>query len=172
MQKREHSIIRKVFTRSLIVYILNNFTWSIGVLVDGAVIGNFFGVDAVAAYGLVWPLTMAFVLVGSIFAGGSRNLYTKLAGQGETREANQVFTLACLVSVVLSLGMAVLAFVLLSPLAVLLGAHGKNAALHRLPAAIWPVFCLACPLTTSQKWFPAILGSTRITERLWLPRSL
>ena len=158
MQKREHSIIRKVFTRSLIVYILNNFTWSIGVLVDGAVIGNFFGVDAVAAYGLVWPLTMAFVLVGSIFAGGSRNLYTKLAGQGETREANQVFTLACLVSVVLSLGMAVLAFVLRSPLAVLLGAHGKNAALHPLTCSYLAGILLGLPFDNFAKVVSGYLG--------------
>ena len=110
MKYRETSIIEKVFTRSLVVYFLHNFTWSVGVLVDGAVIGNFLGVDAVAAYGLVWPLTMAFVLVGSILSGGSRNLYTKLAGQGLVQEANHVFTLASLLPFSLSLVLAGLAY--------------------------------------------------------------
>ncbi|MBR1442055.1 MAG: ATP-binding protein [Firmicutes bacterium] len=158
MKPREHSIVEKVFTRSLVVYILNKFTWSVGLLVDGAVIGNFLGVDSVAAYGLVWPLTLAFVLVGNILSGGSRNLYTKLVGQGSAKEANHVFTLACLLSFLLSLMLALLAFLFLSPLAAVLGASGENAALHPLTCAYLSGILLGLPFDNCAKVLAGYMG--------------
>ena len=158
MKTRERSIVEKVFTRSLVVYILNTFTWSVGLLVDGAVIGNLLGVDAVAAYGLVWPLTLAFVLIGNILSGGSRNLYTKLAGQGSVREANHVFTLACLLSFLLSFLLAILAFLFQSPLAAVLGARGGNAALRPLTCAYLSGILLGIPFDNCAKILAGYMG--------------
>jgi len=104
----EHSIVETVFKKSLISYMMYMLAWAVGTLVDGAFIGNFLGVDAVASYGMVWPLTLVFGLIGSILSGGSRNLYTDLAGHGRTEEANRIFTLACLMSAAFSCVMVAL----------------------------------------------------------------
>ena len=53
---RPHSIVEKVFTKSAVNFILNTTVWV--TLADGMVIGNFLGADAVAAYGLAWPVVV------------------------------------------------------------------------------------------------------------------
>ena len=90
----EHRIVPGVFRRILLSYILSSVTYAVGPMVDGAVIANFLGVDAVAAAGMVWPAVLIYALVGGIISGGSRNLYTELMVQGKVKEANRVFTLA------------------------------------------------------------------------------
>lgn len=128
--KREHTVVDTVFKSSWRVYMLNSFTWAIGMLVDGAIIGNFLGVNPVAAYGLVWPLTLVYALIGNVVSGGARSLYTRYAGQGKLPEANRVYSLALLLAVGLSLAAMLLSYAMLSPLAQLLGASGDHALLR------------------------------------------
>lgn len=70
--KTEHTIVRTVFVRSLVTYVLNATTWAIGTIVDGIIIGNYLGVEAMAAYGMIWPVTLLFGLIGGILSDGSR----------------------------------------------------------------------------------------------------
>ncbi len=130
--KKKHSIVGTVFRRSLSVYMLNSLAWAIGVLVDGAIIGRHLGVDAMAAYGMIWPLTLIYGLIGGVLSGGSRNLYSNLAGHGKLEEANGVFTLACVTAVLLSVLAAAATVCFASPLAGLLGANGVNENLRPL----------------------------------------
>ena len=154
----EDAIVEKVFRKSLAAYMLNSLTWAVGTLVDGAFIGNFLGVDAVAAYGMIWPMTLVFGLIGGILSGGSRNLYTNLAGHGKTEEANHVFTLACLMSLTLS-GLVILGIYLFSdPLAVLLGAGGENAGLQPLISSYLTAFVLGLPFDSTSKIFSSHMG--------------
>ena len=98
----EHSLTRSIFGGALASYILSSLAHGIGPLVDGAVIGNFLGLDAVAAYGMMWPAFLICALFGAVIAGGTRNLYTSLVGQGKTDEANSVFTVAHVLNYILS----------------------------------------------------------------------
>ncbi len=45
-------IIRNTFTVTMITYVLSPLTSSLGSMIDGVVIGQFLGVDAIAAFGL------------------------------------------------------------------------------------------------------------------------
>lgn len=157
-KKREPSIIRNVFYKSLTSYMLNALTWSIGALVDGAVIGNFLGVDAFAAYGLIWPLTYVYSLIGGILSGGSRNLYTQYAGKGELKEANHVFSLALLMAMGLSLVMTVLSWIFLSPIAALLGASGENQILEPLVCSYLGGFIIGLPFDSGAKILSGYMG--------------
>lgn len=89
---KTHSIVEKVFTKSAVTFILNTTVWV--TLADGMVIGNFLGADAVAAYGLAWPIVLLFGLVTAVLSGGTRTLYSQVTGQGETGQANKTFTVA------------------------------------------------------------------------------
>ena len=142
---REHSIVETVFVRSLIVYVLNSLTWAIGTLVDSVAIGNHLGVDAIAAFGLAAPMTLIYGLIGGVLSGGSRNTYTKLAGHGNTEEANSVFTLACTAAVLFSLLAVALTWILGSPLAGLLGATGQNEHLKPLLMQFLSGYVLGLP---------------------------
>lgn len=66
-------ILRNQFVAGLTAFILTSLTASIGSLIDGVVIGQFLGVDAMAAFGLVSSVVVVYSLVGAILASGARN---------------------------------------------------------------------------------------------------
>lgn len=153
-----HSIVEAVFRKTLITYIMNTLTWAVGMLVDGAFIGNFLGVDAVAAYGMIWPLTLVFGLIGGVLSGGSRNLYTNLAGHGKMEEANHVFTLACLMAFAVSGLMIVVIHMFSAPLAGILGANGENAHLQPLISSYLIAFVLGLPFDSTGRILSGYMG--------------
>ena len=82
----KRTVIDRIFLKIVITNILNTTAWV--TITDAAIIGNFLGVEAVGAYGMVWPVVLFFGLIG----GGTRNLYSGLVGQGRIKEANRLFT--------------------------------------------------------------------------------
>ena len=54
---QSNRIIRNTFVASCAAFIISSLTTSVGSLIDGVVIGQFLGVDATAAFGLVSPLS-------------------------------------------------------------------------------------------------------------------
>ena len=162
----DHSIVEKVFKTSLAAYMMNTFAWAIGTLVDGAIIGNFLGVDSVAAYGMIWPMTLVFGLIGAILAGGSRNIYTHLAGHGKTREANQIFTIACAMAFGISVLLMLLTLVDANPLAMMLGANGANAHLRPLIRLYISGYVLALPFDSVAKVLSSYMGMDSDHQRV------
>lgn len=156
--KRSHSIVEKVFYKSSLTFILNTTVWV--TMVDGAVIGNFLGVDAFAAYGLVWPVVLFYGLIGAVFSGGTRTLYSKLAGKGEVEKANKVFTAACAGAIVISIAVIVLSLCFAEQIATLLGASGKNADLNPLVSSYIRGFVFEVPFYT----LGSILSSLMVVD--------
>ena len=101
-------------------------------LVDGMVIGNFLGADAVAAYGLAWPVVLLFGLVTAVLSGGTRTLYSQLTGQGETGKANKTFIVAAGAGMIISVAIILATWLYADRIAALLGATGKNIHLRPL----------------------------------------
>ncbi|MBQ7679767.1 MAG: hypothetical protein IJT34_07955, partial [Butyrivibrio sp.] len=123
------SIVTRIFCGTVKMNVLSYSTYAIGLIVDGIVTGTFLGVDAVAAIGLAYPALMAFSLVGSCIGGGVRSRVSQLMGAGDVEGANRTLSLGFWVTVIASALLAVLAVVFAGPLAVLLGATGRNARL-------------------------------------------
>ena len=86
--------------------ILSDIAYTAGSMVDGIVTGNFFGVQAVAASCLSLPAFLLFPFLNGILSKGSRSIYTALLGKGKLDEANAVFTIANVISVIMSLVIA------------------------------------------------------------------
>jgi len=122
-------IIRSTFSASVVSAIVASLTTSVGSLVDGIVIGQFFGVDSMAAFGLISPVLIVFSLVGATIATGARNQFTIMIGQGDLEGAGGVFTLSMVLGVGLSTLMTAAVFIFANPLCVLLGATGSGAEL-------------------------------------------
>lgn len=158
MLLHEHSIVEKVFLQSIQATIANKFTRAAGVAVDGVVVGMFLGVESLAAYGLAWPLAMIYALPGSTLSGGTRNLYSKYLGQGETETAANVFTLGLLLSAGCSLALAAITFIFLEPLGVLLGASGENAGLLLLVCQYLLGLIIGLPFDNMAKYIAGFLG--------------
>ena len=67
------SIIRNTFYIQLTAFILLSLSSSVGSMIDGVVIGQFLGVDSIAAFGIINPLMIAFSIIGAVVAAGARN---------------------------------------------------------------------------------------------------
>lgn len=122
-------IIRSTFYACLIAFVLDSLACAAGSLVDGIVIGQYLGVNSMAAFGLVTPLMIVFSLFGALISAGARNRFTRLVGSGELERARGVFTLSVLLSVGLAL-LLMLGILLFSrQIAAALGATGNAANL-------------------------------------------
>ena len=127
----EDNVVRKIYMNSLGAYILSDIAFTSGPLVDGIVTGNFLGVQAVAATCLLSPVILVFTLISGILSKGLRSTYTELLGKGKLDEANSVFTLANIISMILSLAFTVVIMLFAEQFMRFLGATGKNAHLAR-----------------------------------------
>ena len=59
MNTTSRSIIRNTFYIQLTAFILLSLSSSVGSMIDGVVIGQFLGVDSIAAFGIINPLMIA-----------------------------------------------------------------------------------------------------------------
>ena len=105
------SIIMMVFT-------------SIYSVVDGFFVSNFVGKTSFAAVNLIMPILMILGCVGFMFGTGGGALIAMRMGEGKEKEANESFSLIIYVSIALGVGLAVLGFIFMRPMAAALGADG------------------------------------------------
>lgn len=126
------SNIQKMFYSSLLVIIIASITGTIGMLVDGVLIGRYLGADALAAYGLVSPAFLILHAIGGVFSSGMQAMCAAHLGAGRTKEANGVFSLTALLTFIVSILFALLMLIFSSPIAAFLGAQGNAAHLHTM----------------------------------------
>ena len=129
MERKNDYIISKMFRGSLLVMILSTITATLGMLVDGIIIGNCLGVDAMAAYGIVSPVFIVSAAVAGIFSAGCQTLCASRMGSGKMKEANGIFSLTCVLGVLVSILLIVLMVPFANPLGTALGASGSAANL-------------------------------------------
>ena len=126
-------IIRNTFRAQVVGYVVASLSSVIETLIDGVIIGQFLGMEAISAFGIVSPLMVAFAMAGAIVSAGARTRYVRLVGEGKVSKAQAVFSLACLLAVLFAAAMMLLVLVFATPLTRLLGATGNAADL--LPRA-------------------------------------
>ncbi len=100
------------------------FTSIYGV-VDGFFVSNFVGKTPFAAVNFIMPVLMILGCIGFMFGSGGSALISLTLGQGRPKKANEIFSLIVYASVLLGALLALLGFVLLRPLACLMGAQGQ-----------------------------------------------
>ena len=132
LKSADDNVVRKIYLQSLGAYILSDIASTSGPLVDGIVTGNFLGVQAVAAVCLLSPAILIFTFMSGILSKGSRSIYTELLGNGKLDEANSVFTVANIISAILSLMITVVGLLFPQDIMHFLGATGQNAHLEGL----------------------------------------
>ena len=126
-------IIRNTFYVQLASYVGVALTSSLGSLIDGIIIGQYLGVNSIAAFGIVNPLMVILALIGAVLAYGARSRFVRLIGSGKTKEAQNVFSLACALAAGIATAVVIIVLVFSVPITRMLGATGNAAAL--LPKA-------------------------------------
>lgn len=102
MMKNDY-IVKKVFRKYFLFSILSSIAAPLGMMVDGMVIGNFLGGEAMAAAGLASPLYILLSAFSGIIASGSTSLCGQYIGREQPEQVRQIFSTAMLCSIVMYL---------------------------------------------------------------------
>lgn len=117
--KRNAKLINKKFIQYLIPSILMVFAMQFGSLVDGILVGNMIGGDALSATALVVPILYIIQLPGFALGVGGSIVIANLLGKRDIEGAKKTFTICLLLGVGISLVFAAIAFAVSRPLAML-----------------------------------------------------
>ena len=111
--------------RSSIPGIAMMLVGSIYSVVDGLFVSNFVGTTAFAALNVIWPAIMLIGALGLMVGTGGSALVAKTMGEGDRDRAHQMFTMLVQFTFVLAALFMVPLYLLMEPLARLLGAEGE-----------------------------------------------
>ena len=111
--------------RSSIPSIAMMLVGSIYSVVDGLFVSNFVGTTAFAALNVIWPAVMIVGALGLMIGTGGTALVAKTKGEGDLERADRLFTMMIQLTAVLALAFMIPLFLLMEPLARLLGAEGE-----------------------------------------------
>lgn len=123
VQLSEHFTYRKLIRFTIPSIAMMIFT-SIYSVVDGFFVSNFAGKTPFAAVNLIMPFLMIVSTVGFMFGTGGTALVSKAFGEGDKKRANRLFSLFVYTSFILGLILAMINFMMLRPIARLMGAEG------------------------------------------------
>ena len=98
---------------------------SIYSVVDGLFVSNFVGTTAFAALNVIWPAIMLIGALGLMVGTGGSALVAKTMGEGDRDRAQRMFTMLVQFTFILAAVFMVPLFLLMEPLAWLLGAEGE-----------------------------------------------
>ena len=127
--KSDDILINKAFRSMLLVSVLATVAALLTVTVDSVITGQFLGADAVAATGLLSPVTMLFGMFGTVLGAGLGLTCVQYMGMADLKKVNGTFSAAVLLAVSASAVLALAMFFLAPVLGRLAGASGENAAL-------------------------------------------
>lgn len=100
--ERKRYIITQQFMKFFLPTILMAVAMQMSTVVDGIIVGNILGSDALAAVNLVMPVTLAMNALCVLFGMGGSALYSIALGQRDKERAKQLFTLSFIMMIVFS----------------------------------------------------------------------
>lgn len=115
--KRNSKLINRKFIQYLIPSILMIFAMQFGSFLDGILIGNMIGSEALSATALVVPILYVIQLPGFAIGVGGSIVIANLLGKRDLDGAKRTFSLSTILAMAISILFAALAFPLAMPLA-------------------------------------------------------
>lgn len=158
IQLSDHFTYKKLLRFTFPSIIMMVFTSIYGV-VDGFFVSNFVGKTPFTAVNFIMPFLMILGSVGFMFGTGGGALIAKTMGEGETENANRIFSLIVYISVVCGIILAVFGIIFIRPIASILGAKGTlledSIVYGRIILAAIPAYILQfefqCLFATAEK---------------------
>lgn len=108
----------KFVTPSVIMLVVIGLYYTI----DSIFVSNFVGSDALASLSIVYPIQGLVWGISVMLAAGSSAIVAIKMGEGNQREANEKFTLICLVSAAIGIFMIIAGLIFIEPIIRFLGA--------------------------------------------------
>ena len=122
-------LIKKVFHSYLLISILAIMASTIGMIVDGIVIGQFLGEKCVSAFGFSGPVVILIAALAGVFSNGGSSVFSNHVGRGDMGRIRLNFTVTCIGTLVIGIFFTVVSLFFSEPFARILGAEGELTAL-------------------------------------------
>ena len=91
---RSGVLLQKKFYSYLVPTVIMNLALSLGVVVDGIIVGNILGTDAFSAVNICAPILYFFSALYALFGVGGSTIAARLKGAMDNDSANKIFTLS------------------------------------------------------------------------------
>ena len=115
-------MLKKLIRQMMTAQIFSALTVSLCLMIDSIIIGQYLGVEAIAAYGLSNPILLVIGAFGSALSAGVQVVCSKSLGRGLREETNAGFSSAVGLALAFSLPFMLLVLLLRTPLTSVLGA--------------------------------------------------
>ncbi|MDO5852067.1 MAG: MATE family efflux transporter, partial [Methanobacteriaceae archaeon] len=116
-------VLSKVYNSLLSIGIIQAILMNISIIIIGILIGRFVGEVSLMAYGLSIPVETIIVAVSSCLSNGSMTLSSKYLGRNDKNKSNQIFTITCLLIIILGLIITSLIIIFSKNIAWIIGAN-------------------------------------------------
>lgn len=116
-------LVKKVFHSYLFMSIMGTMAATIGMLVDGVVIGQILGADCVSAQGLASPVFILIAAIAGVFFNGGTSCCSNHLGRGEKDKIHLNFTVTCLGALVIGILVTSVLLLFGDRIALMLGAR-------------------------------------------------
>lgn len=100
---RNKNLIKSVFIRILLPALAAGASANIASMIDGVIVGNAIGRDALAAVNACRPATQIFGFLSEIFASGLANCIAHSVGKNEKDNTNRIFTTGLMTALIVGL---------------------------------------------------------------------
>lgn len=124
IQLSEHFNFKKLLRFTFPSIIMLIFTSIYGV-VDGFFVSNYAGKEPFTAVNFIMPVLMLLGCFGFMFGTGGGALISKTMGEGKSEKAKRIFSLIVYTSIICGIVLSVLGFLLIEPVASMLGAQNQ-----------------------------------------------
>lgn len=144
MFQRKGTIINQQFMKFFFPTIMMNVALSLSMVVDGIIVGNVLGAEALAAVNLVLPITLLMNSLYVLLGVGGSTLYSVALGKRDRERAKELFTLSVISMVIASVILSIIGLLLCGTIAELLTVKAPN--LTSLVYDYMKIVMLAAPL--------------------------
>lgn len=124
IQLSEHFSYGKLLRFVFPSVIMMIFTSIYGV-VDGLFVSNFVGKTPFAAINLIMPFLQMMGAIGFMLGTGGSALVAKTLGEGDAKRADRYFSMIIYAAIFMGIVISILSFLLIRPIASLMGAEGE-----------------------------------------------
>ena len=130
--RNDSQLLNKTFSGLLLINVLTAVSGILCILIDAIVTGQFLGTQAVAAAGLINPVTMLANVFGILLGPGTGVVCTRYVGKAKPERVNQVFSVVIITQVIAVGTLSVLMFVGAPALGALLGGRTGDAVIIQM----------------------------------------
>ncbi|MBP8865775.1 MAG: ATP-binding protein [Acetobacterium sp.] len=123
--QRSGKLVIGKFYAYLLPTIMMNVALSLGIIIDGIIVGNFLGTEAFSAVNICAPIMFGFSAIYALFGVGGSTVMAHAKGRMDNDTANTVFTLSILGLIVISLILGGIGFIFSDNIAMLLSGGSK-----------------------------------------------